>query len=95
MSRRAVWKYAIDLARGDTTTEFQIPEGARFLYCAAQGESIGLWFEVPVGETRTQQRGFRIFGTGEGSIDAHLSYVGTAMFSDGAFVFHVYEVDYS
>lgn len=93
MSRRVVWKFALDLAGGVSTT-FQIPEGARFLHCAAQDNKVGLWFEVAVGETRTQQRAFRIFGTGQ-SIDDHLTYVGTAMFSDGAYVFHAYEVDQS
>lgn len=92
MSRRVVWKYPIPLTSGVTT--FQIPEGARFLYCAEQGDSVSLWFEVPVGETRTQERGFRIFGTGDPSIDAHLTYVGTGSFSGGSFIFHVYEVSY-
>lgn len=92
MSRRAVWKYAIRLGAGGVAT-FDIPEGARFLHCAAQADSVGLWFEVSPSETSTQQRAFRIFTTGDASIDAHLTYVGTALFSNGAFVLHVYEVD--
>lgn len=90
MSRRVVWKYPVPLAAGVST--FQIPDSARFLHCAEQGESICLWFEVRSGETVTQQRSFRIFGTGDASIDDHLTYVGTALLSGGSYVFHVYEV---
>lgn len=92
MSRRAVWKFAIPLSAGVTT--HQIPEGARLLHCAEQAEAICLWFEVRPGERATRQRSFRIFGTGDASIDDHLSYVGTALLSGGSFVFHVYEVEY-
>lgn len=92
MSRRAVWKYTIDI--DSDVTEFQIPEGARFLHCAAQGDQMCMWFEVPADETRTNLRGFRIFGTGDAAINDHLSYVGTGMFAGGRFVFHVYEVNY-
>lgn len=92
MTRRAVWKYAIELGAHPEVTEFQIPEGARLLHCAAQDHSMCMWFEVPVGETRTVRRGFRIYGTGDPGIDDHMSYVGTGFF--GAYVFHVYEVSY-
>lgn len=92
MTARAVWKYPIPLTAGVST--FQIPEGARFLHCAEQGESICLWFEVRPAETLTQQRSFRIFGTGDPSIPDHLTYVGTALLSAGSLVFHVYEVMY-
>ena len=94
MSRRAVWKYPIELGAHAGVTTFQIPEGARFLHCAEQNGAMCLWFEVDPGETRTVQRGFRIFGTGDPSVDAHLSYVGTGLFNGGTFVFHVYEVSY-
>jgi hypothetical protein len=90
MSRRAVWKYPISLDGG--ITRYQIPEGARLLHCAEQAGSICLWFEVRPDEIRTQQRAFRIFGTGDAAIDDHLTYVGTALLSGGSLVFHVYEV---
>lgn len=92
MSRRAVWKYPLSLEAG--FIRYQIPEGARFLHCAEQAGSICLWFEVRPDESRTQLRTFRIFGTGDASVDDHLTYVGTALLSGGSFVFHVYEVEY-
>ena len=98
MTARAVWKYAIDLGTHAGVTEFQIPEGARFMHCASQGEAMCMWFEVPIrqGEVLpTVQRGFRIVGTGDPAIGDHMSYVGTGVFADGRFVFHVYEVNYS
>jgi hypothetical protein len=94
MTRRVVWKFAIPLGTHAGVTTFQIPEGARFLHCAEQYGAMCMWFEVLVGETRTVQRGFRIFGTGDETIDDHLSYVGTGHFNGGTYVFHVYEVSY-
>lgn len=91
---RVVLKYKIDMGTHAGVTTFQIPEGARFLHCAEQHGDMCMWFEAAVGETRTVQRGFMIFGTGDGQIGAHLSYVGTGQFNGGAFVFHVYEVSY-
>lgn len=90
-SRRAVWKYAIELGDPEGATDVRIPEGARFLHCAAQGDAVCMWFEVPVDSPRVVKRRFRLFGTGDPTIDTHLSYVGTGIFADGAYVFHLYE----
>jgi hypothetical protein len=95
MTKRVAWKYTIDVGHHAGVTEFQIPEGARFMHCASQHDAMCMWFEVPVGETRTVQRGFLVVGTGDPAIQEHMTYVGTGMFADGRFVFHVYEVDYS
>lgn len=94
---RTVWKFPVIVnsltALG--TQVVQIPAGARFLHCAAQGNSIGLWYEIPDQDTEvTEKHGFQIFGTGTGPIGDHLRYVGSALFDDGALVLHVYEVIY-
>lgn len=94
MTQRVVLKYKIDLGTHAGVTEFQIPEGSRFMHCDSQDDAMCMWFEAPVGETRTVQRGFRIFGTGDPTIPEHMTYVGTGMFAGGRFVFHVYEVSY-
>lgn len=92
MSKREVWKFAIS---GNTITamasnHIDIPEGARFLHCAAQGNSIALWYEVDTtAPVSTHQ--FHYFGTGLGPIPEDLVYLGTALFADGSFVLHVYE----
>lgn len=91
-SLRVVWKYAIELGDPEEVTEFQIPEGARFLHCAGQGNAICIWFEVPVNSVAAVRRAFRVFGTGDPTINPELSYVGTGIFADGSYVFHVYEV---
>lgn len=95
MTMRVVLKYKIDIGHHAGVTEFQIPEGARFMHCDSQGDDMCMWFECPVGETRTRLRGFEVFGTGDPTIPEHMIYVGTGMFAGGRFVFHVYEVDYS
>jgi hypothetical protein len=94
MTMRAVWKYAIRLGSHAEVETFQIPEGSRLLYCGAQGHDMCMWFEVPVDETQTVHRGFRVFGTGDASIQRHYSYVGTGVFDNGRYVFHLYEVSY-
>jgi len=94
MTMRVVLKYKIDVGHHAGVTQFQIPEGARFLHCDSQGHDMCMWFEVPVGETRTVQRGFLVVGTGDPAIQEHMTYVGTGMFAEGRFVFHVYEVSY-
>lgn len=91
-----MWKFPVSLdpiaLMGTQVT--QIPEGARLVHCAAQGNAIGLWYEIPDEKsTVTEQHGFQVFGTGH-PINNHLTYVGTALFDDGNLVLHVYEVVY-
>lgn len=71
---------------------FALPVGATFRACAAQGATIALWFEVDTTpQATTEERWFRFFGTGFALQGDNLTYLGTALFDDGAFVLHVYE----
>jgi hypothetical protein len=99
MAERTVWKFPlhIDPLTVQFTQVQRIPEGARFLHCAAQGNDVALWYEIPDPEAETVERGFQIFGTGNGPIGDHLTYIGTAQFVGallgGSLVLHVYEDD--
>jgi len=101
MADRTVWKFPlhIDPLTVQFTQVKHIPEGAQFLHCAAQGNDVALWYEIPDPDAGTVQHGFQIFGTGTGPIGDHLTYVGTATFDDklsgvtASLVLHVYETD--
>lgn len=94
MSGRTVWKFPIvvNVLTASVTNVVHIPEGAKFLHCAAQGHgTIALWYEIPDTEAPKVQHGFQIFGTGTDPIGDHLTYVGTALFAGGDLVLHLYE----
>ena len=93
MADRTVWKFPlhVDAMTVQFTQVTFIPEGARFLHCAAQHNSIGLWYEIPDPDATKIKHGFQIFGTGNSPIGDHLTYVGSAIFHEGALVLHVYE----
>lgn len=90
---REVWKFpvSVDPVAVQFTQTHEIPVGARFLHGAAQGRSIALWYEIDL-SAETEQRGFQVFGTGNGPIGDHLTYVATGLFADGGLVLHAYEV---
>lgn len=93
MSVRVVWKFTVSLdpLAAQFTQSIAMPIGARFLHAAAQGHALALWYEVDP-KAETEDRRFQLFGTGDGPIRDHLTYVGTGIFADGALVLHVYEV---
>lgn len=100
MSSRVVHKFTVSLdpiaLMG--TQVIDIPAGADLVHCAAQRNSIALWYEVPYTsepyDGPTEQHGFQVFGAGTGPIGNHLKHIGTALFADGDLVLHVYEVIY-
>jgi len=90
---RTVWKFTlpVNALTASFTTLLRIPQRAEFRHCAAQRNTIALWYEIPDPAAPTEPRRFQLFGTGTGTIGDHLTYVGTALFDDGALVLHVYE----
>jgi hypothetical protein len=93
MADRTVWKYplAINALTVSVTNIQRIPKGAKFLHCAAQKNSVALWYEIPDPEAPKEAHRFQIFGTGNSPIGDHMTYVGSALFADGELVLHVYE----
>jgi len=68
-------------------------EGAKILSCAAQDENICIWAEL---DTRNgyERRIFTVYDTGLALPEDMSKYVfiGTCLFDEAAFTFHVYEV---
>jgi hypothetical protein len=91
---RVVYKYVLEARAGIEQVLFTIPQGAAFCHLQAQKDQVALWYEVDT-EQPLHIEGvvFRGFLTGE-KIPNNGVYlhIGTALFNDGDFVFHVYEV---
>jgi len=94
VSGRTVWKYplVVNALTVQFTQVVRIPEGAIFRHCAAQHNTVALWYEIPDQDAPKAEHRFQIFGTGNEPIGDHLTYVGSALFAGGDLVLHVYEV---
>lgn len=81
-----IWKYTLE-----PVTELDIPQGAEILSVASQHGQIVLWAKVDP-QAPTEKRTIIGFGTGHDIPDnLNLSFIGTVMFSNGNFVFHIFE----
>lgn len=81
---RTIHKYVLDEGRNELLTY----ECARFIHVDNQQERVTVWAEVRT-MARECMRTLHIVGTG-GEVPADADYVGSALVSGGAFVFHVY-----
>ncbi len=81
-----VWKFVLE-----PEIEIEIPEGAELLSVATQGDQIFLWAKVSPSAEKVK-RTFVGFGTGHDiPTNFNLDFVGTALFSNGALVYHIFE----
>jgi hypothetical protein len=81
-----IWKYPIDLA---FEIKIKMPKAAHIVYLGQQRESLCIWILCDP-DADMETRAFRIYGTGI-SIPPGWTYVGTAIFEDGAYVWHLFE----
>lgn len=90
---RVIWKFGANNAYFIIAN---VPPRSRFLAFANQREVPTIWLDVPdvppSPDDRVIQRRFEISGTG-GAVPAGGLYRGTALFSAGALVWHLYEVN--
>jgi len=88
---RTIWKYRV---RASDTFTHKIPLGARFLSVQTQKGDPQMWFTVET-NNQLEERRFFVAGTGQ-EIPQDLfivsDYLGTFQLSDGALVFHLFEV---
>jgi hypothetical protein len=87
----SIYKYPVPI---DDYFTLELPFGARPLSVQVQNGGPQLWVLIDPGERRTEERRFRLAGTGhpiEESSD-FLEYISTFQLSGGALVFHVFEV---
>jgi hypothetical protein len=82
---KTVYKYQL---RGRYTTGLELPPQAQILSVQSQEGIPTLWALVDPQE-ETQQRYFRVVGTGW-EIEEEVNHIGTYM--EGAFVWHVFEI---
>ena len=82
---KTIYKYKLD---GGRTTTLELPELARVIHCAIQGDEYCIWVRVDTDAPKVK-RSFTIVGTGW-EIEDSLGHVGTIL--DGAFVWHIFEV---
>ena len=86
---RKIFKYPLALT--DDYQKIPMPAGANIVEVAAQAGAICLWaeFNEPIDEATSEDRYFRVYGTGHPIHDPEASFVGTA--HSPPFVWHVYE----
>lgn len=85
---KAILKFPLDVTDSQVIV---MPEGAAILCVQAQHDNICLWALVTPNRPR-EKRVFRIHGTGH-PCDEEGNYIGTVQTADGAFVWHVFEVE--
>lgn len=83
---RAVWKYQIPFGG---PAQVPMPFGAEVLSAQLQGSEICLWALVE-SDNPTQDRVFRIYGTGHLIEEARLVHIATIQ--AGVFVWHLFEL---
>lgn len=87
MSGLQIWKFILPVLDMPTV---EMPVGAKVLTVASQNDLLCVWATVDP-ETSLEMRQFCVRGTGHTLTDDEGAYVGTAMFQQGALVFHVFE----
>lgn len=85
---RAVFKYEVPI---DDHVTLRLPVGAELLHFGNQRDVPMLWALVDPEMPKTERK-FRMAGTGHAIEEPNVRFVGTAQFSAGALVFHLFEV---
>lgn len=85
----AIWKFTLQMLE---TQLVQMPEGAEVLSVHVQLGEVQVWALVDTAASPTARR-FEMYATGQPIPHGpDGTFVGTVMFQDGQYVFHVYEV---
>lgn len=88
-----IWKYKLE-KYSPSAQAIEMPVGSTFLSAATQHGEIAMWFEVPEYEKQREERKFIPIGTGT-QIDIPVNerkFLGTALFLEGNFVLHIFEI---
>ena len=84
-----IWKLTLEWGH----TNIKMPDHARVLSTAFQGENLRIW-AVVVPSNMQRERGFSVIATGEPNDKAIGNFVGTA-FHPAGLVFHVFDHGYA
>jgi len=87
---KKIFKYRIPFL---DFTEVSMPTGAKILEVQNQDESLCVWAEVDPDTPMMERRFFHVYRTGHNMYEeCEETYLGTAQFQRGEYVFHLYEV---
>lgn len=86
---KAIWKYVIE----PSDEVFTLPFGTEIISVAGQNNKICFWAVVDTEETMAVSRRLVVVGTGHAFPSVKMKYLGQAMLGNGAYVFHVFEVE--
>jgi hypothetical protein len=88
---RTIYKYPLNYF-SNTLISIQMPKDAEILHFDNQNEIPTLWAEVNT-KADHENRHFVFFGTGDKMVGAKfLKYIASALFAEGKFVLHFYEI---
>lgn len=83
-----IWKFQL---KTSDLVAINMPEGSKIISLQVQSSVPTIWALVNPAEMKIKTRYFRIYGTGH-PIESKGDFVGTYQLSEGALVFHVFEV---
>jgi|WetSurSiteA1Bulk_404760.scaffolds.fasta_scaffold00380_7 hypothetical protein len=86
---KTVWKYEIPI---DNYFVLILPKGTKPLSVQTQRGVLCLWCLVDLSSLESEERIFRLAGTGHPINDENIAYVGTFQAEDGYFIGHLFEV---
>ena len=85
----SIWKFKLS---GEVSQKISIPKEAKILSVEIQHNEMVVYAMVNTTIKETEQRKFRIIGTGD-TTDASINnyvFLGTVLMADGEYVFHVF-----
>lgn len=88
---RKIWKTSLDPHDWAIQTR-RMPQGSVIRHVREQHMNVAIWFEADPKEIHVEHRHFQIIMTGGPVPLDGASYVGTAVFDEGDYVTHIYEV---
>lgn len=90
-----ILKQAIPLSELQDVVKLKLPRFAGLIKIDNQYEALAFWYSVSELEGPTEERSYRVVGTGhEITTDKehYLDYIDTIQFKEGSLVFHVFEI---
>ena len=87
---QVVYKYEIPPPDGNSLSLVELPCVRRLLHVAAQGDRLFVWALVDP-QARILPVTLKVVGTGHPFDERHFSHLGTAIMSDSALVWHVFQ----
>lgn len=86
--KKVIFKYELT----NSYNVLKLPLKSKVLCAMNQRETMQLWVEIDLGETKKEARKFLVEGTGHSYDDSgNREYINSLKIQDGTFIFHVFE----